>query len=175
MISIKVSENISISQTLKSDCDVMVEYLTDKDVFKTTLNIPYPYTLKDAQSIINYFEKLKVKSGKITNWAISNKDSKLIGVIGFHDGIKSHKSEIGYWLAKPYWGKGIMTEVLQKVCDIAFQKFKLLRITATVFENNLASAKVLEKCNFVLEGACLKNYYVKEDKVINAKLYALTK
>jgi ribosomal-protein-alanine N-acetyltransferase len=68
-----------------------------------------------------------------------------------------------------------MTEVLQKVCDIAFQKFKLLRITATVFENNLASAKVLEKCNFVLEGACLKNYYVKEDKVINAKLYALTK
>ena len=51
---------------------------------------------------------------------------------------------------------------------------RLIRITATVFEN-IVSAKVLEKCNFVLEGVCLKNYYIKEGKVLNAKLYALTK
>ena len=58
---------------------------------------------------------------------------------------------------------------------LSFKKFDLIRITATVFEKNIASAKVLEKCNFVLEGACLKNYYIKEGKVFNAKLYALTK
>jgi len=172
---IKVNENISLSQIAIMDCDAMVEYLTDKEIFNTTLNIPYPYTLKDAKYIVDYFEMLKVKSGRLTNWAIRNSNNKLIGVVGFHNGIKSHKAELGYWLAKSYWGKGIMTEVVEKVCQLAFQHFELIRITATVFENNIASAKVLEKCNFVLEGACLKNYYLKEGQIINAKLYALTK
>jgi RimJ/RimL family protein N-acetyltransferase len=175
MCSIKVNENTSLSQTTINDCNAMVEYLNEKEIFDATLNIPYPYTMKDAKYIVGYFKNLKLKSAYLTNWAIRNIEGKLIGVVGFHNGIKSHKAEIGYWLAKPYWGKGIMTEVVQKVCDIAFQKFKLLRITAIVFENNIASAKVLEKCNFVLEGACLKNYYQKEGKAVNAKLFALTK
>ena len=172
---IKVNENISLSEITVNDCAAMVEYLAEKEIFDNTLNIPYPYTAKDAEDIVNHFKILKLKHKRLTNWAIRNVEYKLIGIIGFHNGIKSHKSEIGYWLAKPYWGKGIMTQVVQKVCHMAFQKFDLIRITATVFEKNIASAKVLEKCNFVLEGACLKNYYIKEGKEFNAKLYALTK
>ena len=172
---IKVNENISLSRVTTSDCDAMVEYLTEKVIFDTTLNIPYPYTMKDAEFIVDYFKNLELKHNRLTNWGIRNVEQKLIGVIGFQSGIKSHKAEIGYWLAKSYWGKGIMTEVVEKVCHFAFQHFGLIRITATVFEKNIASAKVLEKCNFVLEGVCLKNYYIKEGKVLNAKLYALTK
>lgn len=175
MSEIKVNENISLSPVTSNDCDAMVEYLSEKAIYDTTLNIPYPYTLQDAKYIVNYFNKLSEKQGKCSNWAIRNSDKKLIGIIGFHQGVDSHQSEIGYWLAKPYWGKSIMTQTVQKVCQIAFKQFDLMRITATIFENNIASAKVLEKCNFVIEGACLKNYYLKEGRVIHAKLYALTK
>lgn len=175
MSVIKVNENISLSQTTMNDCHAMVNYLTEKEIYNTTLNIPFPYTIKDAEYIVDYFDKSLIEYGRLVNWAIRNSNHQLIGVIGFHNGIKSHKSEIGYWLAKPYWGKGIMTDVLQSVCQYAFQQFNLIRITATIFEHNLASQKVLEKCNFVLEGNCLTNYYLKEGKAINAKLYALTK
>ena len=88
---------------------------------------------------------------------------------------KHYKSEIGYWLAKPFWGKGIITDVLRTVCNISFQRFQLKRITATIFIHNVASQKVLEKCNFVLEASCLRNYYQKDGRLIDAKLYALTK
>lgn len=68
-----------------------------------------------------------------------------------------------------------MTIVVGKVCDIGFNKFGLKRITATIFEHNIASAKVVEKCGFVLEAPALKNYYEKDGKVFNGKLYAKTK
>ena len=67
-----------------------------------------------------------------------------------------------------------MTDALNTVCDISFQRFQLKRITATIFEHNIASQKVLEKCNFVLEANRLRNYYFKDDRFIDAKLYALT-
>ena len=78
-------------------------------------------------------------------------------------------AEIGYWLAKPYWKKGIMSEAVKKICEIGFNEFGLSRITANVFEQNIGSARVVEKCGFTLEAACLKNYYKKD-----GKLYAKT-
>ena len=171
---IRIDEDITLSKTNHSDCDAMVEHLQDKEIYNQTLQIPYPYTFKDAEYIVKYFQSTTLKYSKLTNWAIRNKDQRLIGIIGFHNGIKSHKEEIGYWLAKTYWGKGIMTKTLRKVCEVAFEEFGLMRITANIFENNFASAKVLEKCNFVLEAPCLRNHYLKNNKLQNGMLYALT-
>lgn len=161
MNEIKVNENNSLSPITFNDCDAMVEYLSDKDIYDTTLNIPYPYLRTDTQFIVYYFNTLTQKQGKCSNWAIRNADKKLIGVIGFFRGVNTHKSEIGYWLAKPYWGRGIITDALNTVCDISFQRFQLKRITATIFEHNIASQKVLEKCNFVLEANRLRNHYLR--------------
>jgi ribosomal-protein-alanine N-acetyltransferase len=67
-----------------------------------------------------------------------------------------------------------MTAAVEKVCEIGFKEFGLSRITANVFEQNIASARVVEKCDFTLESACLKNYYKKDGKILNGKLYAKT-
>ena len=59
----------------------------------------------------------------------------MIGGIGF-DSIdlgKDFRSEIGYWLGKPYWKQGIMTKAVKKLCSIAFAEFGLVKITANVF------------------------------------------
>ena len=58
------------------------------------------------------------------------------------------------------------------ISKIGFFKFKLSRITAHIFEYNEASSRVLEKNNFVLEASYVKNYYKKDDKIFNGKLYA---
>ncbi len=171
---IRVNEHITLSEITLSDIDAFIEYLNDKDIYKNTLAIPYPYTQEDGEWFVNHVKARKEENGKTVNWAIRNKEEKLIGGIGFHDGLNGHKSEIGYWLAKPYWSKGIMSAAVKKVCEVGFNKFGLSRITATVFEHNIGSARVVEKCGFTLEAALLKNCYKKDGKLINGKLYAKT-
>lgn len=60
--------------------------------------------------------------------------------------------EIGYLLAKEYWSKGIMTEAVRQICELAFNRLDIVRITGLVYAPNIASQRVLEKNGFVREG-----------------------
>jgi RimJ/RimL family protein N-acetyltransferase len=81
---------------------------------------------------------------------------------------------VGYWLGEKFWGRGIMTEVVTAVTDFCFDNFPFRRISAEVFANNPASARVLEKAGFTLEGR-LKNHILKDGEVLDSLLYARTK
>ena len=61
--------------------------------------------------------------------------------------------EIGYWLGRPYWGVGVMTEAVAMICRHCFQSrlFKASTIVAKVEHDNIASKRVLEKSGFALE------------------------
>ncbi|HIE74077.1 MAG TPA: N-acetyltransferase [Flavobacteriales bacterium] len=166
---IRLNEHITLSEITPKDIDSFVEFLNEKEIYINTLTIPFPYTKENSEWFVSFVKKNKKEHGRIINWAIRNKEEKLIGVVGFDNGIDGHKAEIGYWLAKPYWKKGIMSEAVKKICEIGFNEFGLSRITANVFEQYIGSARVVEKCGFTLEAACLKNYYKKD-----GKLYAKT-
>ena len=81
---------------------------------------------------------------------------------------------MGYWLGEKFWGRGIMTEVVTAVTDFCFDNFPFRRISAEVFANNPASARVLEKAGFTLEGR-LKNHILKDGELLDSLLYARTK
>ncbi len=173
---IKISDDIFLSQINKNDKPLLVKYLNDLDIYKNTLKIPHPYTSRDAEWWIKHVKDKRIEIGKLTNFAIRNKNMNLIGGIGYHlkYGITSHKDEVGYWLAKDYWNKGIMTKVVEKFCEIGFNENNLIRIEATVFEYNIASARVLEKNGFKKEGL-LKKYVCKDGYFLNVFLYAYVK
>ena len=78
---------------------------------------------------------------------------------------------MGYWLAEPFWNKGIMSEVVIRFADFAFEKFKLNRIFAGPYIGNSASARVLEKAGFVLEGTLRASVFM-DGKVLDQFLYA---
>jgi len=172
-VKIKVNSNIYLTQITKADKPFLLKYINDQDIYKNTLKIPYPYKEKDAEEWIDFVEKTKMGDGVLKHWTIKNEIDELIGGIGFHSkyGLHSHKDEIGYWLGKPFWNKGIMTDVVQKVCEIGFTEFNLLRIEATVFKNNIASKKVLLKTGFVHEGT-LRKFYFKDDELIDVDIFA---
>lgn len=65
-----------------------------------------------------------------------------------------------------------MTGVVRAACAFAIAEWKLVRITAHVFELNKASARVLEKSGFELEGL-LRKHHQKDGKFLDSKLYAL--
>src|SRR6202040_3628712 len=120
-----------------------------------TLRIPFPYTKNDAAEWFALVAKITQQQGQPVHFAIRSDDDSLIGGCGFVDGLqvgKSHRAEVGYWLAKPFWGRGIMTAVVQRGCQHAFNEFGFVKIIAHVVTHNPASARVLEKCGFVQEG-----------------------
>ena len=146
-MKITVNEHIHLTEVRPSDKAACVEHLNEKDIYDRTLRIPFPYTDASADEWLALVAKITEQQGRPVQWAIRSADDALIGACGF-DGFqvgKSHRAEVGYWLAKPYWGRGIMTAVMQRLCQHAFEEFGLVKITAHVFPDNPASARVLEK------------------------------
>jgi RimJ/RimL family protein N-acetyltransferase len=169
-----VNDRIQLSDIRPSDKSALIEQLNDKDIYDRTLRIPHPYTESDADRWLELVTKNTKEHGQPVTWSIRNDADCLIGCIGF-EGLaigKRHRAEIGYWLAKPYWGQGIMTAVVGKVCAFAFQEWGLAKITAHVFSFNAASARVLEKCGFVQEGY-LSCHFEKVGRLIDARPYGL--
>lgn len=170
---LKVSDEIFISDITPHDKAAYLEHLKEKQIHDQTLAIPFPYTEADADWWIAHVAKNTQTQGRSVNWCLRRSDGYLIGGIGYHDFElgHSHQAETGYWLAKPYWGQGIMSEAVKKVSQLGFEEFGLIRISATVFHFNEGSARVLEKAGFQFEGT-LRNYYKKNGKVFDGKLYA---
>jgi ribosomal-protein-alanine N-acetyltransferase len=176
IVKLKVNEQIHLSELLGSDQTACVEHLQEKEIYAGTLRIPYPYTSADFQDWLKIVEQTTKQQERPVHWAIRNEAGSLIGGCGF-DSLqigKSHRAEIGYWLAKPYWGRGIITAVVRRICEFGFVEFGLVKITAHVFFDNAASARVLEKCGFQLEGV-LRKHYLKDGKFLDAKSFALVK
>lgn len=175
-MNLKLNNSFLITDITPVDKPAYLEHLKEKQIYDQTLNIPYPYTEKDADWWINHITDETQKQGRSVNWGIRRQDGYLIGGIGYH-GLevgKSHKAELGYWLAKSYWGKGLMTEAVKKVVEFGFAELGLIRITANIFDFNTGSARVLEKSGFQLEGH-LRKHYMKDGKIFDGKLYAKVK
>jgi len=72
------------------------------------------------------------------------------------------------------WNKGIMTKAIPKFCNYLFTKFNFNRLTANVFDGNVASKKVLLRNGFILEGTLRKSVY-KNNKFVDHFIYGLLK
>ncbi len=175
-IIIKVSKEISLSQIVAGDKEKLTLYLNDRDIYMNTLRLPHPYTLRDAEWWIHFVERCKKQIGRLNHFAIRDKSENLIGGIGFNNkyGKNSQRDEIGYWLARPFWNRGIMTETVNKICEFGFDCYDFLSIEAIVFDFNAASARVLEKNGFQKDGI-IKKYALKDDCYIDGICYSLNK
>src|SRR6185436_18701177 len=109
---------------------------------------PHPYTKQDARA---YIRSVRERVPE-TTFAIAVGE-EAVGSVGFvlrHD-VERVSAEIGYWLAEPFWGRGIATEALVAMTDYAIATHKLTRLYALPFAWNGASCRVLEKAGYTLE------------------------
>ena len=157
-----------------SDAPDLAETLSNKNVQDRLRDgIPYPYTEQDGRDYIRAM--LSAEKNDTFSFAITA-GGKAVGSIGVfrQQNIHRRTGELGYYLAEPYWGKGIMTEAVRQICGYVFQNSDILRICAAPFANNTASCRVLEKAGFRFEGLLRQNA-VKNGTVLDMKLYALLK
>lgn len=106
-----------------------------------------------AHEIIAWAERVFAEQSGI-RWAITLKPSeRMIGSCGFHLlSQRDRRAEIGYELHSSYWRKGIMSEAVSAVLRFCFDELGLHRLEADVVEGNAASAALLKKAGFTLEG-----------------------
>jgi ribosomal-protein-alanine N-acetyltransferase len=154
------------------DAESLAKHANNRKVWLGVRDVfPHPYTIDDAREFLHK----KVSEQSATIFCIEM-DGAAVGGIGVHLGqdVHRHTATLGYWLGEEFWGRGIMTEAVTAVTNLCFENFSLRRISAEVFANNPASARVLEKAGFSLEGR-LRNYVVKDGEVLDSLLYARTK
>jgi len=134
-----------------------------------TRAFPHPYTRADADFWVN-----AASSDMRQRYFAIEVDGVLAGGIGVepYGGERSGVAAFGYWLGRRYWGRGIGTDAARMFSEHALASGKLHRLEASVFAQNVASGRVLEKCGFVLE-ARLRNYYVdRHGAICDALLFA---
>jgi ribosomal-protein-alanine N-acetyltransferase len=95
----------------------------------------------------------RLRTGESYNLSIEEVSSPgVIGGISARPRLHPQQIDIGYWLGVPYWNKGYMTEAVRLVCYFSCELLDAARAYATVFTNNMASRKVLEKNGFSVDG-----------------------
>ncbi len=154
----------------KSDVEAVIRNINDPEIARNTLTIPYPYTIDDAREWWrNMANAARRKKRTWMTFAIEI-EGEAAGAIGIAR-IQGHKAEIGYWLARKHWGKGIMTDVVREITRYGFGELGLRRLYASVFPHNKASMRVLEKAGYKFEGILRKNVK-KGDKLIDEYLFS---
>jgi RimJ/RimL family protein N-acetyltransferase len=153
------------------DAPGLAELANDGEVSRFLRDrFPSPYTLEDARA---WIERARAESeSPPLTFAIAGASASLLGGIGLErqTDVYRHSAEIGYWLGRRHWGRGVATAAVEAICRYGFETLGLSRIHASVFAPNLASARVLEKAGFALEG-CRRRAVLKDGDYLDELMY----
>ncbi len=166
------SERLLLRQITPDDVNEIFALRSNPETMKY---IPRPLatTKDDAMGHIKMIQD-KIVSNEGINWAITEKGNpKMIGIIGHYRIRWEHfRSEIGYMLLPEHQGKGIITEAIQLLVDYGFNEMKMHSLEAIIDPENTASARVLEKNNFVKEAHFKENEFY-DGKFLDAVVYSI--
>ncbi|MEZ4919886.1 MAG: GNAT family N-acetyltransferase [Saprospiraceae bacterium] len=172
-IQLAINSSVYLGAYQDSDKINLIKHLNDPEISHNSLTIPYPYTPEDANWWLNLVSEKEKQFGQPNNWAIRHQTDGLIGAIGvfFHGGVQNNYDELGYWIAKPYRGQGLMTDVVSKFTKWQFEsRPQLNRMEAWVFDYNPASMRVLEKSGYQKEGMA-RNRLIKNGNLVNMAFF----
>ena len=149
-----VTERLLLRRPNDGDVNVIVHIVGDWEVARRLARVPHPYGPADARFFLE-----QVVPNEWT-WAITLHGSdELVGSIGLMPDEGAGTAELGYWLSRAHWGRGITTEAARSVVSYGFDILCFASITSGYFDKNAASGRVLEKLGFVetdrAHGPCL--------------------
>jgi ribosomal-protein-alanine N-acetyltransferase len=141
------SERLILRPPRPSDVAAMTVWLGDYDVARMLSRVPYPYSEGDAES----FVALALPHRFVVQ---RKQDGLFMGMIGLHT---EDDFEFGYWLGKPFWGRGYATEAARRLVNFAFAEFDRDTVHAGWFYDNPASGHVLAKLGARHNGSAMRD------------------
>jgi RimJ/RimL family protein N-acetyltransferase len=133
--------------------------LDDPEVVRWLERVPSPYGEADARAWIERAARER-EAGLLQDFAITlAKGGELIGGIALTSSRTETSAEIGYWIARPHWGKGYGGEALARVVRHATEEVspRLERLRARVDRANTPSRRMLERAGFAERGVSVDN------------------
>jgi ribosomal-protein-alanine N-acetyltransferase len=139
-----------------ADAEALWPYVSDPE-------LPYYMTWEAHRSIDETREYLRSceessARGAAAVWALFTKDDAFVGLVGLHGITRQVRAwrrdvaELGYWIAPPFHGKGLVTEAARAVVDAAFGELALHKVVVGCLAENARSARVIEKLGFRFVG-----------------------
>jgi ribosomal-protein-alanine N-acetyltransferase len=127
-------------------------YASDKETVKF-MSWPRHRNLKDTEKFIEMTCELYEEACHY-DWAVwYKKDHKVIGTMGLHNRDRELDSvEIGYIIAKDYWGRGLVTEGAGRLIKFVFQDMNIKIVRATCHPENMGSERVMQKLGMTFKG-----------------------
>ena len=126
------------------DAPALAAAIGDEAIARSLANVPWPYSVRDAEAFLASPRDPVLPSLLI--FARGSGAPLLLGACGLARR-PSGSVEMGYWIAKPFWGQGYATEACTALIDIA-RTLGFASLEGSHFHDNPASARVLEKLGF---------------------------
>ena len=135
------------------DAEAVCSGIADWEVMRWLSQPPWPYALQDA---IDFIQSVSAREPTETTFALTL-EGALIGVIDVRMNPPGRSQRgpgpnLGYWLARPYWGRGYMSEAAHGFVARVFAAGLGDTIYSGAFADNAASLRVQEKLGFVRDG-----------------------
>ncbi|WP_150525283.1 GNAT family N-acetyltransferase [Roseibium sediminis] len=145
------TERLVLRQPKASDIQKYEEWLGDFEVSRMLAQVPYPYDMeagkKRLRQVMEWWEKPSTAPELVFH--IDYK-GQMIGAVSFK---ALHETpDIGYWLGRPFWGQGFISEAVAAAIDWLFQTTDHEMVFGTAMEENENSINVLTKCGFEMIG-----------------------
>ncbi|HRD27619.1 MAG TPA: GNAT family N-acetyltransferase [Caulobacter sp.] len=132
-----------------ADAPVLAALLDDFDIARMTSSMPFPYGLADAETYLAHCAAADPRTD--ASFLIEHDDEGPIGGLGF-DPSPEGGIEVGYWIGKPWWGRGFASEALVGAMTWAARDWRRRLVVAGHFRDNPASGRVLCRAGFLYTG-----------------------
>jgi RimJ/RimL family protein N-acetyltransferase len=141
------------------DAGELARLVNDAGVARMTTSIPHPYPADAAGAFLERMAEADARRERL--FAVEVREQGFAGLLGFHpapDSAWADAVEVGYWLGRPYWGQGYMTEALTAALVWAGGHWGRRFVLAGHFADNPASGQVLVKAGFLYTGEVVTRY-----------------
>ncbi len=167
------TQNYFLKEIEDSDIENIYRGLSDPEITRY-YDVHYP-TLEATKEQMEWYKNLRKNKTGLWWGIYDKKHQQFCGAGGFNDWDRKHKrAEIGFWLLKEYWGKGILKEVMPLLFEMGFTQLDLRRIEGYVVSDNSKCKRALGKINFTYEGT-MRDYEVKNNETISLDIYSVLK
>lgn len=155
-----------------SDAGAVQRLAGDPEVSATALDLPFPFELQDAEAWIETHPEGFATSTHAVFAVTLSATGELVGAAGLAQEPGQGRASLGYWIGKPYWGRGYATEAAGAVVAFGFEGWGLQRIHADHLAGNRASGQVLRKLGMRREGV-LRSHVIHRGEVHDLALYGI--
>ncbi len=134
-----------------ADIASVFELAGAKEIADNTF-VPHPYSREAAKEFVDRVRQ-QWSADEAYVFAILDKATDdFVGAMGIHPEAAHNSATVGYWIGKPFWGRGIATAALRLLIRFGFEQLKLNRIEAGHLAHNAASGRVMQKAGMRCEG-----------------------